>query len=192
MSTPDPVPVLPTLRQILPRLLGGLVVMLFGVGLLAFTLREPITALSTWFITAVGWPGLMLRIAATDLVPILSYGSVLLVGHTGGLGYWTATLAAAVGAVLGVLVGWSVGRLFGRVGWIQRLLERYWISHVLQRYGIWAVAIASLTPIPDSLCVIGSGASKVPLWQPMLGATVRLPKIMIYLAVIDAGWSMGG
>ena len=184
-------PNLPPLRQILPRLLLGLVALLFGVGLLAVTLREPITHLSTAFIQAVGWPGLLLSVAATDLVPVLSYGSVLLVAHTGGLGFWTSALAAAGGAALGVVAGWTVGRLFGRSEWVQRALERYWIGHVLRRYGIWAVAIASLTPIPDSLTVIGAGASRLPLWQPMLGATVRLPKIVIYLAVIDAGWSMG-
>lgn len=188
MSTPPP---LPPLRQILPRLMLALVGLLVGVFLLAFTLREPITALSTAFIQAVGWPGLLLSIAATDLVPVLSYGSVLLVAHTGGLGFWTATAAASVGAAVGVVVGWTVGRLFGRSEWIQRALEKYWIGHVLQRYGIWAVAIASLTPIPDSLTVIGAGASRVPLWQPMLGASVRLPKIVIYLAIIDAGWSLG-
>lgn len=191
-ATADPpLPPLPSLLQLVPRLLLGLVVLLGVVGALAFLLREPITTFSTWLIGAVGWPGLMVTFASTDLVPVLTHSTVLLVGHAGGLGMWTSFFAACAGAVLGVVVAWSVGRLFGRSAWIQRLLDRYWIGAFLRRYGIAAVAIASLTPIPDSLCVIGTGAARLPLWHPLVGALVRIPKILIYLVVIRTGWSLG-
>ncbi len=187
----DALPPLPRLRELVPRLLAGLALLLAVVVGLATLLRVPITTFSTWLIGAAGWPGLTLSFAMTDLVPVLTHSAVLLVGHAGGLGLWTAFLAACVGAFLGVLLAWSVGRLFGQSSWIQRLLERYWIGPFLRRYGILAVAIASLTPIPDSLCVIGTGAARLPLWHPMVGALVRVPKILVYLVVIRAGWSLG-
>lgn len=142
-------------------------------------------------IDAIGWPGLMVSFALTDLVPVLTHSSVLLVGFAGGLGFWTSFFAASAGAALGILAGWTVGRLFGRSEWIQRLLDKYWIGAFLQRYGIATVAIASLTPIPDSLAVVGTGAAGLPLWHPMVGALVRIPKILLYLWVIRTGWTLG-
>lgn len=183
---------MPKLRQLVPRLLGGLVILLGVVVLLANEVREPITTLSTWLIGSAGWAGLTLGFAMTDLVPVLTHSAVLLVGHAGGLSLWTSFFAATAGAGLGIGAAWTVGRLFGRSALIQRLLERYWIGPFLRRYGILAVAIASLTPIPDSLCVIGTGASGLPLWHPLVGALVRIPKILIYLLIIQAGWSTGG
>lgn len=177
--------------ELVPRLLLGMVALFAGVAALAYLFRDPIVAFSTWLIDTLGWPGLTLSFALTDVMPVASHTAVLVIGHAGGLTFWPAFLAASLGAMLGVVGGWSVGRLFSRNRWLNALLERYRISPFLRRYGVAAVAIASLTPVPDSLCVIGTGAAGLPLWQPLLGASVRIPKNFIYLLIIQAGWSIG-
>lgn len=188
----DDVPAIPPLTTLIPRLLLGLVALLGTVAAAAWLLREPITNFSTWVTTTTGWPGLMVSMALTDVVPVLTHGAVLLVAQAGGLGFWTSFFAASVGTVLGVIASWSIGRAFGRSERLQYLLHRSRIAPFLGRYGIAAVALASVTPIPDSLCVMGTGAARAPLWYPLVGASIRIPKILIYLWVIREGWTLGG
>lgn len=193
MTTPpaDDALVIPPLATLIPRILGGLVVLLVSVAGAAWLLREPITQFSTWITTNTGWPGLVVSMALTDVVPFASHGAVLLVAQAGGLGFWTSFFAASAGAVVGVICSWSIGRAFGQSERLQRLLHRSRIAPFLSRYGIAAVALASVTPIPDSLCVMGTGAARTPLWFPLLGASIRIPKILLYLWIIREGWTLG-
>lgn len=173
------------------RLVAGVLVLTAVVAAAGWLFRAPITAFSQAIIVHTGWPGLLVAFAMTDLVPLLPHSAVLVMGHAGGLGFWTAFVAASAGAMLGAAAGWSVGRLFGRSAWLARLLDRYWIGPFLKKYGFAAVAIASVTPVPDSLCVIGTGAVGAPLWHPLVGASVRVPKILLYLWAIETGWRLG-
>lgn len=193
MSTPsaDDIPTIPPLATLIPRLLLGLLVLGGSVAAAAWFLREPIATFSTWLTTTTGWPGLVVSMALTDVVPFATHGAVLLVAQAGGLGFWTSFFAASVGTVLGVISSWSIGRAFGRSERLQYLLHRSRIAPFLGRYGIAAVALASITPIPDSLCVMGTGAAGTPLWYPLVGASIRIPKILVYLWVIREGWEMG-
>lgn len=182
---------LPPLRTLLPRLFGGLVAFFGAVAGLSYFLYDPITAASTWFITQTGWPGLLISFALTDVLPIMNHAAVLLIGYAGGLPFKTAAMAASVGALLGPCLAWGFGRSLRGWAWLRRRLERYKIADFLARYGTAAVAVASITPIPDSLCIMGIGASGLPLSGALLGSLIRIPKIIIYLFLIQHGWGLG-
>lgn len=191
MPLPIPPPTPALALRVAFRLVLGLLGLVAAVATAAWLFREPITAFSAGLIGATGWPGLLVAFALTDLVPALPHSAVLLMGHAGGLEGWTCFWAASAGAMVGAASAWSVGRLFGRSAWLRGLLDRYWIGAFLKRYGVAAVALASVTPVPDSLTVIGTGAVGAPLWHPLVGALVRVPKIAVYLWAIEAGWRLG-
>lgn len=175
----------------LPRLLLGLLAFAGAVAGLGAWLREPITLIATLLVERLGALGLIVGFAATDLVPLLPHSVVLLLGHVGGMSPGVIVAATSLGAMVGASTAWAIGRLFGRVPWIVAKLERYGVAAFLQKYGAASVAVASLTPMPDSLTIIGAGASGVPLRHVWLGASVRIPKIIVYLWAIEAGWSVG-
>ncbi len=169
----------------------GLLTIFAVVALVGWLAREPVTAVSTWFVANWGLAGVFVAVLAIDTVP-LTHEPVLLVGISGGLGFGPVWASAAAGSVAAGVVGWVCGRVLGRMGWLSRLFERYRITEVLQRYGGYAVAVAALTPIPYAVTTWAAGAAHVPLLHVFLGSLVRILKVWIYLSLIVLGWSASG
>lgn len=76
------------------------------------------------------------------------------------------------GSTIGGAIGFAIGRWGGRP-----LLERWvskerilYIEERFQRYDVWAVFIAGLTPIPYKVFTISSGAFRLRFWRFVLAS----------------------
>lgn len=189
MAHPPPEPL--AVRSLLWRLAAGLFTLLATVAVLGALMRDPIERASAWFVDQAGLLGVFFMVMLTDTVP-LTHEPVLLLGYSGGLGFWKIWAAASAGSVLAGVNGWLLGRWLGRFDFVQHLLVRYRIDVFLQKYGVAAVAVAALTPFPYAVATWASGAARLPFLPLLLGALVRLPKVLIYLSLIAFGWDAAG
>lgn len=186
LDTDDEVP---SLRTLVRQLGVGLVTLVAVVGVLAWSLREPLEAFAEAFTARFGLAGVFVGTLFTDTM-MLTHEPLLWAGYAGGLGFWPVFWVTTFASVLAGPVGWLYGRVLGRFGWVQRLFVRHRIPAFLQRYGFWAVAVGAVTPFPYSLVTWASGAARVPLSVVFLGSLFRAPKVMFYFLLIVAGWNI--
>lgn len=179
------------LRTLLWRLALGLFMLLLVVGALGVLFRDPVERVAEWFVAEFGLLGIFLVVTVVDALP-LTHEPILLLGYSGGLGFWQVWAAASAGSVMSGVLAWSLGGWLSRFEIVQRQLARYRIDVFLRRYGGWAVAVAAITPFPYSVATWASGAARMPFLPLFLGALARLPKVLIYLSLIALGWSTGG
>jgi len=187
----DPMPI----ERLDPRTLWwrgtiGLFTLLLGVTLAGVAFRNPLEALGALFVDHLGLTGVFLSVVLIDTLP-LTHEPVLFLGWSGGLGFWWIWAAAGSGSVLAGVFGWFLGGRFAHTAFVQRQCIRYRIDILFERYGVWAVAVAALTPFPYAVATWSAGAARMPLGPVFAGSLVRLLKVWIYLSLIVAGWSAG-
>ncbi|MCB9679211.1 MAG: VTT domain-containing protein [Alphaproteobacteria bacterium] len=173
------------------RLGIGLSTLVAVFALLAYGLREPLEHVAAWFVGYAGLPGVAVLVMVVDALP-LTHEPILFLAWSGGLGFWPVWAAATVGSIASGGIGWAGGRVLGRWPFLVRLFETYHVRTFLERYGVWAVAIAAFTPFPFALATWCSGACGLPLRPVLLGSLFRAPKVLLYLAIIVYGWSLPG
>jgi membrane protein YqaA with SNARE-associated domain len=178
-----------SLRTLLWRLVAGLLTLLVVLVVAGLLVREPVEALASWFVREGGLVGLFVAVTVIDSLP-LTHEPVLLLAWSGGLGFWQVWLAASLGSVSAGIVGWTLGGLLGRFAVVKRVFVRYRIAEVFERWGGLAVAVAALTPVPYAVTTWAAGAARVPFLPLLLGCLVRFLKVLIYLSLIVAGWSL--
>ncbi len=179
----------PTLTTLLVRLGIGLSTLVVVFGLLAWWMRGPVERFAAYFVDTLGLAGVAGLVLLVDTFP-LTHEPILLLGWSGGLGFWWVWAAASLGSISAGMVGWAGGRVIGRWGPLRRLFDRYRITAFLDRYGVWAVAIAAFTPFPFALVTWASGTCGLPARPVLLGSLFRAPKVLLYLTLIVYGWNL--
>jgi membrane protein YqaA with SNARE-associated domain len=80
--------------------------------------------------------------------------------------------------------------LLGRWAFLTNVFKTYRVTAFLERYGVWAVAIAAFTPFPFAVVTWASGACGLPVKPVLLGSLFRAPKVLLYLTIIVYGWHL--
>jgi membrane protein YqaA with SNARE-associated domain len=181
----------PSVTTLLVRLGIGLSTLVAIFGLLAWAMREPVERFAAYFVDTMGLAGVAGLVLIVDSLP-LTHEPILFLGWSGGLGFWPVWAAASAGSIGAGVLGWTGGRVLGRWAPLRAMFKRYHITAFLERYGVWAVAIAAFTPFPFALVTWASGMSGLPLRPVFLGSLVRAPKVLLYLTIIVYGWSLPG
>lgn len=92
-------------------------------------------------------------------------------------------LVAALGAasVLGGALAWLCGRSLENKFKAARLEKFVTENHALvNKYGVWIVALGALTPVPYSLTCWAAGALKMDFPKFFLMILLRIPRFLIY------------
>ncbi|MDX9934615.1 MAG: VTT domain-containing protein, partial [Sphaerochaetaceae bacterium] len=159
---------------------------IYAIGL--YFVRNEYQKIGSWVSSNLGLSGIALFTFLTDMliVPmsvdivfpfVLNWDPVPLL--------LTMALASAVGGYC----GYWIGRLFGKIGFIRRITSGFSDDgeRLVNKYGVWAVVIAGLTPIPFSTVCWISGMLKVHLLWVALATISRLPRMIIYFAILKGG-----
>ena len=168
----------------------GLFTLLALAALAGALLRHPLETVGEWFVHHLGLIGVFVTVLVIDTMP-LTHEPILLLAWTGGLGFLPIWLTAGLASILSGALGWFLGSLFAHNAFVQRQCQRYRIDILFQRYGVWAVAIAAITPFPYAIATWSAGAARMPFLQVLAGSCARLIKVLIYLSLIVAGWQAG-
>ena len=96
---------------------------------------------------------------------------------------------AAVTSVLGALLGYWVGKRFGSPA-LKMFVSESKINKselMFKKYGMWAILVAAVTPIPYKVFTILGGALNLPLrtfiWASVIGRGIRFFSLGVLLFV---------
>lgn len=176
-------------RSLIVRLALGILVLLVGAIFLATFAYEPIQSMSEPLVDRFGLAFVFVGVVLTDSL-MFTNEPILLVAHAGGLGFWPVVWVASVASIAAGVLGWLVGGQLGRLTRVKRLMARYRIGPFMERYGVYAVGVAALTPFPYSVATWSAGAAGVPLVHVLLGSLLRVPRVVFWFGIMLFGFEV--
>lgn len=190
---PEPLPALGTLiRRNLLRLALSLVLLGALAAAVVIQFREELDLITTFVFEHLGLGGVVLLIFITDafISPLPPDTLLMLIAASDYAEHWPY-LIPAIGVVscIAGIAGYSGGRLLARRPLAKAILGPFHTQSqaLVLRYGAWGVALGALTPIPFSITCWTAGLLEVPfgsVWPPCL---LRVPRYVLYYAVIALG-----
>jgi membrane protein YqaA with SNARE-associated domain len=92
-------------------------------------------------------------------------------------------------SVLGGICGYWIGRTLYHLRFVRRTVAGYYAkgARIIERYGVWGVVLAGLTPLPFSTVSWIAGMLRLPFGLFVLGALSRAPRIAAYWFLLRAG-----
>jgi membrane protein YqaA with SNARE-associated domain len=99
-----------------------------------------------------------LTVVARDMfvplfLPMASIYHPLILGISAGVG-------AAIGEVTTYFLGWGVAESL-----VENPEDENRLTRWVERYGLWAILLVALTPLPDTPIVLLAGSSRLPFWR---------------------------
>jgi membrane protein YqaA with SNARE-associated domain len=182
------------LLKLLIKLVLGAAGLVAVVSLLGHYLRPELESMGRAFLDRFGYAGIALGTYVADglhcPVPPQFY---MLASIVSGWSVAGTLVAVCVGSLLGGITAYSIARKASNLAFLKRLLARTQqkVDWLFARYGYWAVAIGSLTPIPYSfLCYVAGGYRMPPRIFCVL-SLFRIPKVILYFYLVKLGWTTG-
>lgn len=95
----------------------------------------------------------------------------------------------SLASVLGGICGYWIGRTLSHLRFVRRTVAGYYAkgARIIERYGVWGVVLAGLTPLPFSTVSWIAGMLHLPFGLYVLGALSRAPRIAAYWFLLRAG-----
>lgn len=182
------------LSRALLQLALALGALLGAVALASWLAREELEALGRGFVARFGIGGMFVGTFLADAfsfpVPPQFY---MLTAITGGGSQPAALGAISAASLLAGQTGYQLAGRLSRVRLFARRIEasRPRIDRLFARYGYWAIAVASVTPIPFSVLCYISGLYRIPPRYFAALLLFRVPRLIAYYGLIRLGWGQG-
>jgi membrane protein YqaA with SNARE-associated domain len=176
--------------------LVAVVALLALVSTLARLFKPELQTLGEGFLERFGALGLSLGTFLADAfhfpIPPQFY---MLASISGGWSPLESLAAIAAGSMMGGVISHLIGRhLLWRVRFLRRVVDRSRarVDWLFARYGYWAVAVGSVSPVPFSLLCNLSGLYRVPFRIFLVLSLFRIPRLLIFYTLIRLGWAHAG
>ncbi|MBI5515944.1 MAG: hypothetical protein HY909_19335 [Deltaproteobacteria bacterium] len=172
----------------------GILVLLGGMAVLSRYLRGPLEAFGRFFVDRFGIAGMALGTFLCDGFhippPPQVYFVAAIAAHLSPLPVLAAMGAASMAA--GV-VGYHVAsRLSGlRVFRIPLERTRPRVDALFARWGAWAMAVGSVTPLPYAWLCWFAGIYRVRYTHFLVLILLRVPRLAVMYWLVAKGWSSG-
>lgn len=169
------------------------VLLLAAVGISGAFFREQVTGFASWVYEHLDFGGLALLFFVSEtLVSPLPPDAILLIiaGSELSATWYLPVAFLGLLSTLGGHLGWWCGGHLAATGLVRRMLGRHHgrSVEVTQRYGVWAVVLAAVTPLPWSVTSWTAGALHMPWKRYLLGSLTRFPRIVLYYVLIHVGY----
>ncbi|WP_437671318.1 YqaA family protein [Sorangium sp. So ce131] len=166
---------------------------LFGaIALAAHLVRDQLEALGRGFVERFGIAGMFVGTYLADAfsfpIPPQFY---MLTAISAGGSQIPPMIAISVASLLAGCTGYRLAGRLARFRIFAARLERTRpkIDRLFDRYGYWAIAIGSISPVPFSMLCYLSGLYQVP-WRYFVTLVLfRVPRLFLFYALIRLGWS---
>lgn len=140
-----------------------------------------------------GYPGIFLMSfvsAASIIIPIPSTVALLTVSASGMFDPILLALVFGLGAAAGELVGYGLGYAGRRVVGKKYRRRLNAMLRIFERFGMSAVFIFALTPLPDDLLFIPLGLMHYSIWKAFVACAAG--KFAMALIITHIGTAAGG
>ncbi|MEM7448022.1 MAG: VTT domain-containing protein [Myxococcota bacterium] len=152
--------------------------------------REDFLTVGNWFVRSFGALGVFFGFLIPDALTVpIPQDAFMAFALAGGMPFEAVVGAASTGSLVGGSLGWLLGRQLRRTAWYRRVTDRRAIDAeaLMHRYGLQALAVAAVTPLPYSVMCWASGALGVPYAQFILVSLLRILRVAVYLWLIQMG-----
>lgn len=179
-----------SVRMVL-RLLASVIGVVGSVALLSLVLRPQLEALALSFIERFGLAGMFLGTFVADAFsfPIPPQFYMLTAVASGGP-QLSPIVAISLASMLAGSTGYLLAARIGDAALFQRFIarSRSKLDPLFARYGFWAMAIGSVTPVPFSMLCYLAGLYRMPYRIFAVLLLFRVPRLLFFYALIRAGW----
>jgi membrane protein YqaA with SNARE-associated domain len=137
---------------------------------------------ATDFVQEYGYLGIFFISFTESIIQPIPPDPFITGGTIFGLNVLKAAVVAATGSVLGAVVGYFLGKFLGEPVAKKLLSEKYYEKGeiLFRKYGILAVIIAAITPIPFKVISWLAGIFEMPLLGFIIAAAIgRFPRFLI-------------
>lgn len=174
-------------RPLLRRAVTGFVLLIGIVGVASWAAAPWIRTWAGTFVDQFGLWGVFFGVILTDTF-FLGNEPLLGVAYAGGLPFVPIAAVACVASVLAGLIGWGLGRWLGTHRWVKRAVHKHQINALMVRWGVWAVAVAAISPVPYGAATWAAGAAGVRWPVVALGSLFRIPRVIVYFLLVVVVW----
>lgn len=182
----------PSLRPLLLRAVGGIVIAGVLVGLVGRLYRSELEGFARAFVERFGYVGMGLGtfVADTFTVPIPSwfYFVMAVASRSSPV---LAIVAVSIGSLVGACLAYAMSAWFVELPFLRAKMEkvRARIAPLLAQHGYKAVVVISLLPLPFSVTCYAFGSQRAS--ARIFGAylLLRVPRLIAFYALVRLGWS---
>lgn len=174
------------IRDNLINAVFSLVMFVLAMSALGPLFEDELAVGTNWMVERIGFLGLCLILLVTDtLVTPFPYDILLLVIAKSPLSeQWTVyVLLLGMISCLAGMLGWGIGLWLGHFEFVKGIFGEFKEDYreFILRYGFWAVAIGSITPLPFSVTCWTAGVIGVHGVMVLLAALIsRIPRFVLY------------
>ena len=168
-----------------------LLVVFVGVTLAAALFRPELKALGTAFVTRFGYAGMAFGSFISDAfmcpIPPQFY---MLTAVAAGAPQLASITVVCVSSVVAANVAYLLAGRLARFPFFESRIARSRgrIDPLFARYGVYAVALGAISPIPFSLLCYLAGLYRIPYRIYALLVLLRVPRLLAFYLLIRAGW----
>jgi membrane protein YqaA with SNARE-associated domain len=174
------------------KLLLGATALVLVVALLGHFFHADLEKLGRAFLGRFGYAGIAMGTYIADGLhcPVPPQFYMLAAIASGWSEGWTI-VAVCIGSLAGGVTGYLIARKAASIRLFRRLFARNQekFDWLYERYGYWAVAIGSLTPIPFSFLCYVAGGQRMPPRIFVALSLFRIPKVVLYFYLVKLGWT---
>lgn len=179
-------------RPLIKKTAVGAVLLSSFIVALGYFFHDAVTTGATQVIDTLGGFGVFVGVVASDVFGVPVPPSTYIFAAVAAESPTTLILLIAVitsflGGPMAYVVGPYLGKLPVLHGQLERFRDRG--EGLFERWGIWAVGAAAITPIPYALCCWLAGIYRMP-FGPFFAATlIRAPRLLVYYGLFVLGWA---
>lgn len=155
-------------------------------------IREPLTQFAALIVDKLGWTGVFVGILLTDALTFpVPPDTYLLISVATDKDPVTMLVVCSIGSIIAGNLAYSLGPHLAKVPFFNSRIEsfRQKGEKLFLRYGVWAVVIAALTPIPFSIVCWFSAIYKMDRTKFFFATFARIPRLIGYYWLFVLGWS---
>lgn len=174
---------------LLGRLVLGFVVLAVVVSFVSSHYRVPLMAMGHHVVEHFGLGGMAMGTLIAEAfqfpVPPQFY---MLVSIAAGAPPGPVLFAITCGSLAGGHLGMLLARRAAAWKLVKRVTERGMLPRLFRRHQWVALSLGSVLPFPFSILCYTCGVLRTPYRAFLLVCALRIPKLVVYYAVIRAGW----
>lgn len=176
------------------RTLAWIALAVIAIMALGALFRTPLTRIAVIVVETFGLPGLFIGVVASDAlsfpVPPSAYFLISIAADSPPIATVAVTSAASL---TGGTIAYLLGPLLARIPLISDRFEQFRPrgEELFDRWGLWTVGIAAISPIPFAFAcwLAGIYRDRAPFWKFFAVMLLRIPRFIVYYAFLWAGWA---
>jgi len=166
---------------------AGILLLLFtGIsGILYLLFGDQLEEAGEWLSRTLGYPGVFLFVYLIDTFIVPATGDIVFFFTREWDPAALLTVLSAA-SISGGFCGFLIGKFLVHLPWVHEMTSYYRKrgSRLIERYGIWAVALAAFTPLPYSTISWIAGMLGLPSDRYLLASLLRIPRFILYYLAI--------